>query len=161
MNVQRTNPNPPTSETSVVSVSSVISVLFRKSCRTTGAPGFEKKHRRTLRRFNNSITPGPNTPAISMFSIETSKTFGHFNFSTKIFTEPAFGVRALARCAFSNPKATTLGKSTNDLPPQPDSEPSAAVGYDKEVVRWVKRLLGPEITIGNELLDDSSKTHPE
>ena len=46
---------------------------------------------------------------------------------------------------------TKLGKSTDDLPPEPESEPSPDAGYDKEVVGWIKRLLGPEITIGDEI----------
>ena len=47
----------------------------------------------------------------------------------------------------------SLGKSTDDLPPEPTSEPSADAGFDKETIGYIKRLLGPEITIGDELLD--------
>jgi hypothetical protein len=68
MNVQRTNPYPPTSETSVLSVSSVISVLI---FHTSSHPQRSQPHRRprkqtkTPRHFNISTTRGP-------------KTLGHF-----------------------------------------------------------------------------------
>jgi hypothetical protein len=52
-----------------------------------------------------------------------------------------------------------LGKSTADLPPEPDSQNSQSTAEEdekqKQQVRWVKQLLGKEITIGDELLDDA------
>ena len=49
-----------------------------------------------------------------------------------------------------------LGKSTDDLPPEPNNEQSPSDGgFDQEMIRNIKRLMGKDITLGDELLAQS------